>query len=155
MLAPVMTLREGGRIYSPGGRLLEADDRLDQPGLVAALEVVAAEGARTFYEGTLAESLLGLMEERDGLVTRGGPGRVPREWPAPAEVEYAGVRVQTRGGLSQLADTLAALPSLRGVSACRPGARPRPAARRAALQRQDVRAHHEPLRRRRRRETPA
>ncbi len=78
MLAPVMTMREGGRMYSPGGRLLEAGDRLDQPGLVTALEVVAAEGARTFYEGTLAESLLELMEERAGLVTPGGPGRVPR-----------------------------------------------------------------------------
>ena len=41
MLAPVMTLREGGRIYSPGGRLLEEGDRLDQPGLVVALEVLS------------------------------------------------------------------------------------------------------------------
>ncbi len=116
MLAPVMTLREGGRIYSPGGRLLDADDRLDQPGLVAALEVVAAEGARTFYEGTLAESLLALMAERDGLVTREDLAAYSVEWTAPAEVEYAGVRVLTRSGLSQLADTLAALPTLKGVS---------------------------------------
>jgi gamma-glutamyltranspeptidase / glutathione hydrolase len=117
MLAPVMTLREGGRIYSPGGRLLEAGDRLDQPGLVAALEVVAAEGARTFYEGTFAESLLGLMEERGGLVTPEDLAAYQVEWGAPAEIEYADVRVQTRGGLSQLTDTLAALPPLRGVSA--------------------------------------
>jgi gamma-glutamyltranspeptidase / glutathione hydrolase len=117
MLAPVMTLREGGRIYSPGGRLLEAGDRLDQPGLAAALEVVAAEGARTFYEGTLAESLLGLMQERGGLVTPEDLAAYRVEWMQPAEVDYAGVRVQTRGGLSQLTDTLAALPPLRGVSA--------------------------------------
>jgi gamma-glutamyltranspeptidase/glutathione hydrolase len=117
MLAPVMTLREGGRIYSPGGRLLEAGDRLDQPGLAAALEVVAAEGARTFYEGTLAESLLGLMQERSGLVTPEDLAAYRVEWAEPAEVDYAGVRVQTRGGLSQLTDTLAALPPLRGVSA--------------------------------------
>jgi gamma-glutamyltranspeptidase / glutathione hydrolase len=116
MLAPVMTLRGGGRIYSPGGRLLEAGDRLDQPGLVAALEVVAAEGARTFYEGTFAESLLGLMEERGGLVTAEDLAAYRVEWAPPAEVEYAGVRVQTRGGLSQLTDTLAAFPPLRGVS---------------------------------------
>jgi gamma-glutamyltranspeptidase/glutathione hydrolase len=117
MLAPVMTLREGGRIYSPGGRLLEAGDRLDQPGLAAALEVVAAEGARTFYDGTLAESLLGLMQERSGLVTPEDLAAYRVEWAEPAEVDYAGVRVQTRGGLSQLTDTLAALPPLRGVSA--------------------------------------
>ena len=117
MLAPVMTMREGGRIYSPGGRLLEAGDRLDQPGLVTALEVVAAEGARTFYEGTLAESLLGLMEERGGLVTPEDLAAYRVEWADPAEVEYAGVSVRTRGGLSQLTDTLAALPPLRGVPA--------------------------------------
>jgi gamma-glutamyltranspeptidase/glutathione hydrolase len=116
MLAPVMTLREGGRIYSPGGRLLEAGDRLDQPGLVAALEVVAAEGASTFYEGTLAESLLRLMDERDGLVTREDLAAYRVEWAEPAEVAYAGVRVQTRSGLSQLAHTLGTLPRLNGVS---------------------------------------
>jgi gamma-glutamyltranspeptidase / glutathione hydrolase len=116
MLAPVMTMREGGRIYSPGGQLLEAGDRLDQPGLVAALELVAAEGARSFYEGSLAESLLGLMQERDGLVTRADLAAYRVEWLPPAEAAYMGVAIQTRGGLSQLADTLVALPSLRGAS---------------------------------------
>ena len=87
MLAPVMTMREGGQIYSPGGRLLEAGDRLDQPGLVAALEV--AEGASTFYEGTLAESLLRLMDERDGLVTQEDLAAYQVEWAEPAEVAYA------------------------------------------------------------------
>src|SRR5881396_2426391 len=37
MLAPVMTMREGARIYSPDGQLLRPGDRLDQPGLVAAM----------------------------------------------------------------------------------------------------------------------
>src|SRR4051812_13829534 len=45
MLAPVMTMNEGARIYSPAGRLLGAGERLQQPGLAAALESVAAEGA--------------------------------------------------------------------------------------------------------------
>src|SRR3954470_3787372 len=58
MLEPVMTMDAGARIYSPGGRLLEAGDRLDQPGLVAALEVLAGEGPESFYSGTLAEALL-------------------------------------------------------------------------------------------------
>jgi gamma-glutamyltranspeptidase / glutathione hydrolase len=116
MLAAVMTMREGGRIYTPGGRLLEAGDRLDQPGLVAALEVVAEEGAGTFYTGTLAESLLQLMEERGGLLTPEDLAAYRVEWMPPAEAEYAGVAVQTRGGLSQLVDTLVALPPLDGAS---------------------------------------
>jgi gamma-glutamyltranspeptidase/glutathione hydrolase len=117
MLAPVMTLREGGRIYKPEGKLLLAGDRLEQPGLVAALEVVAAEGALTFYEGTLAESLLALMAERDGLVTRADLAGYEVKWLPPVETSYAGVRVQGRGGLSHLIDTLVALPPLRGLDA--------------------------------------
>src|SRR5205085_3823740 len=69
MLAPVMTLDEGARIYSPRGELLQAGERLEQPGLVAALESLAEEGADAVYRGTIAESLLGLSAERDGLVT--------------------------------------------------------------------------------------
>ena len=88
-----------GRAHLLAGRaLLEAGDRLEQPGLVAALEVVAAEGARTFYDGTLAESLLALMEERDGLVTPDDLAAYRVEWLAPVETAYAGVRVQARAG---------------------------------------------------------
>jgi gamma-glutamyltranspeptidase/glutathione hydrolase len=116
MLAPVMTMREGGRIYAPGGRLLGEGDRLEQPGLVAALEVLSAEGPRTFYEGTMAEALLALMEERDGLLTRDDLVAYEIAWLEPVEAPYAGARVQSRGGLSQLVDTLAALPPLREAS---------------------------------------
>jgi gamma-glutamyltranspeptidase/glutathione hydrolase len=114
MLAPVMTMREGARIYSPGGRLLEAGGRLEQPGLARTLEVVAEEGARTFYDGTLAEALLALMDERGGLVTRCDLASYEPLWAEPVQTAYAGVTVRTRGGLSQLVETLGALPPLRG-----------------------------------------
>src|SRR6266516_2995267 len=70
MLAPVMTMNEGARIYAPGGRLLEAGGRLEQPGLAEALEAIAAEGARSVYQGTIAAALLKLSDERGGLLTR-------------------------------------------------------------------------------------
>nr|MDQ3822935.1 gamma-glutamyltransferase family protein [Actinomycetota bacterium] len=89
MLAPVMTMREGARIYSPGGRLLEADERLEQPGLVATLEVLGEEGARSFYEGTLADALLRLMDERGGLVTREDLTAYEPRWRDPVGGEYA------------------------------------------------------------------
>ncbi len=116
MLAPVMTMREGARIYAPRGRLLEEGGCLEQPGLAAALEVVAAEGLRTFYEGTMAEALLALMDERHGLVTPDDLAAYEIVWLEPVEAPYAGVRVQSRGGLSQLVDTLTALPPLRDAS---------------------------------------
>jgi gamma-glutamyltranspeptidase / glutathione hydrolase len=117
MLAPLMTMREGAQIYSPGGRLLEAGDRLDQPGLARTFEVVAEEGARTFYEGTLAAELLELMEKRGGLVTRGDLAAYEARWDQPVEASYAGTRVRTRGGLSQLVETLGQLRPLRDASA--------------------------------------
>jgi gamma-glutamyltranspeptidase / glutathione hydrolase len=117
MLAPLMTMREGADIYSPGGRLLAAGDRLDQPGLVRTLEVVAEEGARTFYDGTMAAALLALMEERGGLVTRGDLDAYEAAWLDPVEAGYAGTRIRTRGGLSQLVETLGRLSPLRDLSA--------------------------------------
>jgi gamma-glutamyltranspeptidase / glutathione hydrolase len=117
MLAPLMTMREGAEIYSPGGRLLEAGDRLDQPGLARALAVVAEEGARTFYEGTLADALLQLMHERGGLVTQGDLDAYEAVWLDPVEAPYAGTRIRTRGGLSQLVETLEQLSPLRNLPA--------------------------------------
>ena len=96
MLAPVMTMREGARIYSPGGRLLEGR-RPARAARARALEVVAQEGAHSFYKGTLADSLLALMEERGGLVTPDDLGDYRPVWLAPVETAYAGhVRADPR-----------------------------------------------------------
>ena len=115
MLAPVMTLREGARIYAPEGELLHTGDRLDQPGLANALELLRDEGASTFYDGTVAETLVALMHEREGPVSREDLEAYEPLWLEPVETEYLGYRVLTRGGLSHLVTTLSALPSLRGV----------------------------------------
>lgn len=112
MLAPVMTMREGARLYSPGGSLLEAGDRLEQPGLVRALELLSAEGAGSAYRGSLAEALLGLVRERGGLVTAGDLEAYRPVWAEPLETSYAGRRVLTRVGLAGLAEALTLLPPL-------------------------------------------
>jgi gamma-glutamyltranspeptidase / glutathione hydrolase len=117
MLAPVMTMNEGARIYSPRGSLLASGDRLEQPGLVTALELVAREGPRSFYEGTIGEALVGLSEQRGGLVTRGDLARYEAHWHRPVEIEYRGYRVLTRAGLSGVPETLRRLPELRGLDA--------------------------------------
>jgi gamma-glutamyltranspeptidase/glutathione hydrolase len=115
MLAPVMTMNEGAGIYSPGGSLLASGDRLQQPGLVAALELIAEEGPQSAYEGTIGEALVELCKRRGGLVTRGDLGRYRAHWRRPAEVDYRGYRVLTRAGLSGVPETLRRLPELRGL----------------------------------------
>jgi gamma-glutamyltranspeptidase/glutathione hydrolase len=100
MLAPVMTMNEGAAIYAPGGELLGADSILHQPGLEAALEIVAAEGAGSVYRGSIGASLLELMAERGGLVTRADLEAYEAIWSSPADGRFLGRRVATRRGLS-------------------------------------------------------
>jgi len=114
MLEPVMTMNAGGRIYAPEGELLRAGDRLEQPGLVRALELLAEEGPRSVYEGSLARVLLEEMQELGGLVTRDDLAAYEAVWSEPVEIPYAGTRVLTRKGLAPLADCLQGLPELRG-----------------------------------------
>ena len=116
MLAPVMTMHEGAQIYSPGGVLLEAGDRLEQPGLAHALELVATEGAASAYSGSIAEALLALMQERGGLVTGEDLATYRAEWSRPVEVVYLGASFYSRHDLAGLPETLPRLPRLRGLA---------------------------------------
>ncbi len=115
MLATVMTMNEGARIYSPGGSLLEEGDLLHQPGLVAVLEALAEEGTAAVYSGTIADALLELMDERGGLVTREDLATYEPRWSDSIELEFRGHAVRTRPGLGDFPGTLAGLPRLRGL----------------------------------------
>ena len=116
MLAPVMTMREGARIYAPGGRLLEAGEKLEQPGLAAALALLAEEGPESMYTGSLGAALLELMEARGGLVTTTDLEVYRSEWVKPVAGDHAGYRIETRAGLARVVETLADLPPLGGQS---------------------------------------
>jgi len=115
MLAPVMTMDSGSRIYAPGGELLEAGELLRQPGIEKALALLADEGAASAYTGSLAQSVLSLMRSRGGVVTAADLASYEAPWSDPLEVEYAGTRVLTRGGLAGLPDVLPRLPPLDGI----------------------------------------
>ncbi len=114
MLAPVLTLDAGARIYSPGGRLLRDGELLDQPGLVRALELVRDEGAGTVYRGTVAELLLAFSDSRGGALTRTDLGLYEARWSEPVEVPFRGRSFLTRGGLSGVTTTLRRLPESDG-----------------------------------------
>jgi len=107
MLAPVMTMREGAAIYAPGGMLLDGGSLLVQPGLVPALGLIRDEGARSVYRGTIADALVALVAERDGVLLRSDLETYRPLWSEPAEVTFAGRRIATRAGLSGVPSTLA------------------------------------------------
>jgi gamma-glutamyltranspeptidase / glutathione hydrolase len=115
MLAAVMTMNEGARIYAPGGELLRAGETLRQPGLTRALELLRDEGPETVYDGTIADAILGLCAERGGLVTKADLAGYEARWVDPVEVSYAESRFLTRAGLSGVPETLARLGPLNGA----------------------------------------
>jgi gamma-glutamyltranspeptidase/glutathione hydrolase len=115
MLAPVMTMNEGARIYSPGGSLLQAGGRLHQPGLAVALEALANEGAESVYRGTIGEALMTLSEERGGLLTRADLEAYVAAWVEPVSLDCLDGTVLTRGGLSGVPETVRVLPRVGGL----------------------------------------
>jgi gamma-glutamyltranspeptidase/glutathione hydrolase len=114
MLAPVMTMNEGARIYAPRGELLAAGSRLEQPGLATALEALA-EDPSSVYGGAIAEALLALCADRGGLVTKADLDAYAAHWSEPAEVAYLATQLLTRRGLSGVPETIPHLPALRGL----------------------------------------
>jgi len=111
MLAPVMTMNEGASIYSPAGTLLASGDTLEQPGLVAALSLLADDPA-SVYRGEIADSLLAVCAERGGLVTRDDLSAYEAVWSEPVPVDYLGGRMLTRADLSRIPETVPRLPRL-------------------------------------------
>lgn len=117
MLAPVMTMREGARMYAPHGELLGEGDLLQQPGLVAALELVRDEGAASVYTGSIGASLLELVAAREGSITAGDLASYAPVWSEPAACTFAGRRLCTRAGLSGVPETLARFDPAGGADA--------------------------------------
>lgn len=111
MLAPVMTMNEGAEIYSPGGALLQAGERLQQPGLVAALEELA-DDEQSVYGGSLGDALLELVTERGGVITRDDLRSYRAAWSEPVRLGYTGAQLATRGDLSGLPEVVPLLPRL-------------------------------------------
>jgi gamma-glutamyltranspeptidase / glutathione hydrolase len=110
-----LTMDEGARIYAPGGKLLEAGDRLEQPGLQRALELVAEEGPESAYTGSIGAALVELLAERGGAVTSADLTGYEAVWSEPVGVRYLATRFLTRGGLSGIPETLPRVPRLRGL----------------------------------------
>jgi gamma-glutamyltranspeptidase / glutathione hydrolase len=116
MLAPVMTMNEGAAIYAPGGELLRAGERLEQPGLAASLAMLA-DDPRSVYGGSIGAALVALCNERGGLVTETDLAAYEALWSEPVAVDYLDVRLLTRGGLSGVPELAPRLPRLAGLDA--------------------------------------
>ena len=120
LVEPAIRLaREGVRMppaHAACLAMLEPWEPLRQPGLVAALELIAEEGASGVYEGTLAAALLELMAERGGLVTRRDLEAYEVRRHESERGEFKGVTLHTRAGAYTPLSPLASLPPLAELS---------------------------------------
>jgi gamma-glutamyltranspeptidase / glutathione hydrolase len=109
----VTSTPEASALFAPSGRLLRAGERIRQPELGDALERLAAEGPRPFYDGDIAAAIVAWLGERGGLLTAADLRAYEVVDRAPLVVRYRGRTVLTNpppsaGGIL-IARALAAL----------------------------------------------
>ncbi len=79
--------------------LLVADEapqvgsRMQHPELAKTLETIASQGARAFYEGPLADTMVAFLRERGGLHTAQDFASVEADWVQPISTDYNGRQV--------------------------------------------------------------
>ncbi|HEX5145867.1 MAG TPA: gamma-glutamyltransferase, partial [Conexibacter sp.] len=96
ILGGIVTLTpEVAAIYAPAGRVLGEGEPVRQPELADALERLAAEGARPFYEGDAAAAVAALMAEQGGLLTAADLAAYETVLRAPVRARYRGRDVLT------------------------------------------------------------
>ena len=86
---------EASALFAPCGRLLRAGERIRQPELGDALERLAAEGPRPFYDGDIAAAIVAWLGERGGLLTAADLRAYEVVDRAPLAVRYRGRTVLT------------------------------------------------------------
>ncbi|MDF1794252.1 MAG: gamma-glutamyltransferase [Thalassobaculaceae bacterium] len=80
-------------IARPDGTALQPGDILRQRDLAASLRLIAGQGARAFYEGTIAGLIVDEMARHAGPITGADLARYRTVWRTPARGSYRGVEV--------------------------------------------------------------
>ncbi|HMJ03924.1 MAG TPA: gamma-glutamyltransferase [Conexibacter sp.] len=96
ILGGIVTLTpEVAAIYAPQGRVLREGELLHQPDLAGAIERLATEGARPFYEGDVADAVVALLAEQGGLLTAADLAAYETVLREPVRARYRGREVLT------------------------------------------------------------
>jgi gamma-glutamyltranspeptidase/glutathione hydrolase len=110
---------EAAALFAPGGRVLRAGDRVRQPELADALELLAERGKEPFYTGQIGQAIAAWVSERGGTLTAKDLAAYEVIDRQPVRVSYRGREVLTNpppsaGGIL-IAHTLALLESQPGA----------------------------------------
>ncbi|NVJ70050.1 MAG: gamma-glutamyltransferase [Alphaproteobacteria bacterium] len=81
--------------FKPDGSLYEAGEVFRQPDLAHTLKIIAAKGAKGFYEGPVADKLVAAMKANGGIITHDDLKKYHSVERSPIEGSYRGFKVVT------------------------------------------------------------
>ncbi len=84
---------EATRIYLPQGRAPKLGQVFRNPEYAKALEAVANEGERAFYDGQIARAIVKTSQDLGGVITPQDLSEYRAEWVQPIETNYRGWEV--------------------------------------------------------------
>ena len=86
----------GGKdLFCPGGNGLAVGTLFRQPDLARTLSLIAAQGAKAFYEGSIADSLVADQQRGGGIITKADLKAYKPIWRAPVTGNYRGYHLIT------------------------------------------------------------
>jgi gamma-glutamyltranspeptidase / glutathione hydrolase len=95
-VAPAMLIGDGERAYARGGQILAGGARLYHPGLDGALQLLAQEGAATFYTGRIGEAIVHAIGDGGDLSMSDLAAYAVQE-STPRTVGFGDVELHARG----------------------------------------------------------
>jgi gamma-glutamyltranspeptidase/glutathione hydrolase len=81
---------EGKELFCPGGKALASGTNFVQPDLARTLELIAAQGPKAFYDGSIADSIVADEKRGGGLITKQDLHNYKPEWRDPVRSTYRG-----------------------------------------------------------------
>ena len=79
---------EGGKIFAPGGVAIKAGAVFKQPDLARTLQAIADGGAKAFYEGWIADSLVAEQKRGGGIISKADLAKYTPVWRTPVTTKY-------------------------------------------------------------------
>ena len=79
--------------YLPNGSPPRPGQLIKLPQLAATLRAIAEGGADAFYEGPIADAIVGSLQEQGGLMTRDDLAKHQSTWDEPIRADYRGITV--------------------------------------------------------------
>ncbi|HEX5411916.1 MAG TPA: gamma-glutamyltransferase [Terriglobia bacterium] len=84
---------EAVRVFLPGGQPPKLGEIFRNPDYAKALELVANEGERGFYDGAIAQAILKTSQELGGVISAQDLSGYKAEWVDPLQIDYHGWKV--------------------------------------------------------------